>query len=211
MTLRRHDWKGQRSKEGNMTSTEFADDWITKGWSKINGQWIELGHSASVTASGEGTPAQVGLHDVAGRLNKLETALAVLRSSRKAFEEHRCGTGSCMCCRAMADIDVVLLGEKHHSEAENTAALMVKVLAANGDTWRIATCEELAAGFKELTKDEGPWRRWFNNPFVKIDLHDLVDRGFAEWHGPKAIAFTEKGLGRMAKWVTREEKANGND
>ena len=67
----------------------------------------------------------------------------------------------------------------------------------NGDTWRSATCEELAAGFTLLTKDPGPWRSWFNNLFIRIDMHDLVDRGFAEWDGDKAIRFTSKGLWRI--------------
>jgi hypothetical protein len=88
-----------------------------------------------------------------------------------------------------------------HFEAESTAAVMVKVLAMNGDTWRTASCEELADGFHGLTKDEGPWRDRFNNPFVKIDMFDLVERGFAAWDGDRAIKFTEKGLERMRKWV----------
>lgn len=95
------------------------------------------------------------------------------------------------------------LGTFDHLEAESTAAVMVKVLAINGDTWRTAQCTELAEGFEQLTKDPGPWRDWFNNPFVRIDMHDLVDRGFAEWDGPKAIKFTEVGLERMRKWVVQ--------
>ena len=96
---------------------------------------------------------------------------------------------------------MLFVGTFDHAKEENTAAVIVKVLALNGDTWRSATCEELAAGFEQLTKEEGPWRRWFNNPFVRIDMHDLVDRGFARWDGDKAIAFTEKGLQRLEKWV----------
>lgn len=88
-----------------------------------------------------------------------------------------------------------------HFEAENTAAVIVKILAMNGDTWRSAQCPELSDGFMKLTSEPGPWRSWFNNPFVKIDMHDLVDRGFAAWDGANAIQFTEKGLERMQKWV----------
>ena len=84
-----------------------------------------------------------------------------------------------------------------HMEAENTAAVIVQVLRMNGDTWRVATCEELASGFSALTKDPGPWRNWFNNPFVRIDMHDLVKRGFAQWEGDKAIGFTDKGFWRL--------------
>lgn len=96
----------------------------------------------------------------------------------------------------------MFVGTFDHLEAESTAAVIVKVLALNGNEWRPATCEELAAGFEDLVKDDGPWRRWFNNPFVKVDMHDLVKRGFAAWSGEKAIRFTDDGLQRMAKWVT---------
>ncbi len=102
---------------------------------------------------------------------------------------------------SQVNLGPMFVGTFDHFEAENTAAVMVKVLAVNGDVWRSATCEELAAGFEELTKAEGPWRRHFNNPFVRIDMHDLVDRGFASWDGDRAIKFTDKGLQRMKKWV----------
>lgn len=94
----------------------------------------------------------------------------------------------------------------NHAEAENTALVMVKVAAMNGDTWRTFTCEELASGFTAMTKDPGPWRDYFNNPFRRIDMHDLVKRGFAEWEGDKAIAFTETGLERMRKWVAAPQE-----
>jgi hypothetical protein len=103
-------------------------------------------------------------------------------------------------------LHAMFVGTFDHMEAENTAAVIVKVLALNGDIWRSATCQELAAGFDNLVKDEGPWRTWFNNPFARIDLHDLVNRGFAVWDGSKAIAFTEKGLKRMEKWVHEPEE-----
>jgi hypothetical protein len=102
---------------------------------------------------------------------------------------------------SQVNLSRMFTGTFDHREAENTAAVIVKVLATNGDTWRTATCDELAAGFEELVRDEGPWRQWFNNPFMKIDMHDLVKRGFAEWEGDRAIKFTPGGLDRMRKWV----------
>lgn len=100
----------------------------------------------------------------------------------------------------------VYLGERlmdtfNHSEAENTAAVIIQVLADNGDVWRSAMREELAEGFARLTNPEGFWRTWFNNPFMRIDMHDLVKRGFAVWDGEKAIQFTDTGLQRLEKWV----------
>lgn len=115
---------------------------------------------------------------------------------------------------SQVNLGQMFLGTFDHAEAENTAAVVVRVLADNGDVWRSAHCEELAAGFEKLTKaanpsdplsKDGPWRKWFNNPFMRIDMHDLVDRGFAEWDGEKAIKFTEKGLERMSKWIVNKE------
>ena len=100
-------------------------------------------------------------------------------------------------------LEYFFVGTFDHLEAENTAAVIVKVLAMNGDAWRSATGEELSAGFQELTKDDGMWRRRFNNPFIKIDMHDLVKRGFAEWDEGNCIRFTDKGLDRMRRWVIR--------
>lgn len=102
---------------------------------------------------------------------------------------------------SQVNLERMFVGTFDHMEAENTAAVIVKVLALTGDTWRSVNCKELADWFEQLTREEGPWRRWFNNPFVRIDMHDLVSRGFADWDGPKAIRFTDKGLQRMEKWV----------
>ena len=101
-----------------------------------------------------------------------------------------------------------LLTRSDRVEVEATAAVIVKTLSLNGDTWRSATCEEMADVFKALTKEEGSWRTWFNNPFHRIDLHDLVDRGFAAWDGPKAIQRSlpaASGWERMDKWMSLEK------
>jgi hypothetical protein len=103
---------------------------------------------------------------------------------------------------SQVNLNRMFVGTFDRVEAECTAAVIVKVLALNGNVWRTATCEELADGFSALVENEGMWRSWFNNPFVKIDMHDLVDRGFATWEGEVAIKFTDKGLQRMEKWVT---------
>lgn len=98
----------------------------------------------------------------------------------------------------------MFVGTFDRMEAENTAAVMVKILAVNGDVWRTATFQELSDGFSELVKKDEHWRRWFNNPFAKIDMHDLVNRDYAEWDGDHGIKFTDKGLERMRKWVRRD-------
>jgi len=95
----------------------------------------------------------------------------------------------------------MFVGTFDKTEVEATAAVIVGVLAMNGDTWRTAGWAELADGFGQLVAAPGMWRDWFNNPFIKIDQHGLVSRGFAEFVGNHGIQFTDKGLERMAKWV----------
>ena len=48
----------------------FAEDWVTTGWSKICGRWIEMGHSASVSTEPPASPPQLRIHDVAAMLNR---------------------------------------------------------------------------------------------------------------------------------------------
>jgi hypothetical protein len=98
-------------------------------------------------------------------------------------------------------LGAMFVGTFDKMEAENTAAVMVKILQDNGNVWRTMHCNELADGFEKLTKDDGPWRRWFNNPFARISLHELVDRGFAEWQSDSSVRFTEAGIERMRKWI----------
>jgi len=58
-----------------MSKEQFADDWITKGWSRgPEGKWIELGQSARITVEEELAPPQLGIHDVAEFLNNLEVS-----------------------------------------------------------------------------------------------------------------------------------------
>ncbi len=98
--------------------------------------------------------------------------------------------------------DIPFVGTFDRLEAEMTAAVIVKALAIRGDQWRAITCRDLAEVFGELTAKDGMWRRLFNNPFVYVDMHDLVKRGFAEWREQEtAIEFTDAGLLRLAKWV----------
>lgn len=103
---------------------------------------------------------------------------------------------------SQVNLEGMFVGTFDRLEMEATAAVIVKVLALSGDVWRSATCDELATGFMKLTENAVPWRNYFNNPFVRIDTHGLVDRGFASWDGPQAIKFTSLGLARMEKWVT---------
>lgn len=55
-----------------MDAQDFAEDWVTFGWSKgPDGKWIELGSSAAVHASGPEVPPELTIHEVADKLNEL--------------------------------------------------------------------------------------------------------------------------------------------
>ncbi len=58
---------------------------------------------------------------------------------------------------SQVDLSQMFLGTFDHMEAENTAAVIVKVLATNGDVWRPADFNELSSGFEQLVNHEGPW------------------------------------------------------
>ena len=54
---------------------KFAPDWITAGYGHDpDGQWIELGQAGSVKCTPPPRPPELGLHDVADKLNALERA-----------------------------------------------------------------------------------------------------------------------------------------
>lgn len=98
-------------------------------------------------------------------------------------------------------LDLIFVGTFDRVEIEVTAAIIVKALAIKGNVWRIISCDELVEVFKDLTKEDGPWKSLFNNHFISIDMHRLVDHGYASWNGPRAIKFTDLGLQRMIKWI----------
>ena len=99
------------------------------------------------------------------------------------------------------------IGTFDRIETELTAAVIVQALALNGDTWRVIDCIQLSQVFTELTAVEGKWRQLFDNPFVTIDMHGLVKRGYAQWHKDgKAIEFTEAGRLKMVKWLKSSEE-----
>ena len=48
----------------------FAFGWVTKGWSRKDEVWIELGSVGGLSLSK--VPPEISIHDVAKRLNELE-------------------------------------------------------------------------------------------------------------------------------------------
>lgn len=83
------------------------------------------------------------------------------------------------------------------SEREVAAAMIVLVLAQDGDTWRPVIPQETGAALKAAL--ELPEYKCFRNPLLRPDFHDLVAKGFAKFLetppvAGTAIEFTEAGL-----------------
>ena len=101
------------------------------------------------------------------------------------------------------------------SEAEFTAAMMVRVLVARGDTWRPVKWEEIRetvlADLDAVAdgKDSAdPLSRlvfeMVSNPFLRPDFPRLARDGYITLTGEPQIAeFTPKGLEQLRTWVRR--------
>jgi hypothetical protein len=62
-------------------TTVYPDNWETRGWSRgPDGKWGELGNTANSGPLPERAPIELSVHDVAARLNALET-------SRKSWKD----------------------------------------------------------------------------------------------------------------------------
>lgn len=62
---------------------KYPSDWVTTGFSRVDGKWVELGHSLSVTVDPPAIKPEIPIHEVADFLNAF--ALAQPRKSRQAF------------------------------------------------------------------------------------------------------------------------------
>lgn len=60
-------------------------------------------------------------------------------------------------------------------ERECAAALIVRTLQVNGDTWRPVGWPEIEQVFKaDIEANREPWVLLVRNPFFRPDVHDLV-------------------------------------
>ena len=51
---------------------QFADGWVTSGWTKVNGVWYECGSIPQVTTDAPDMTPELTIHQVAAKLNELE-------------------------------------------------------------------------------------------------------------------------------------------
>lgn len=73
--------------------SEFADDWITTGWSHgPDGKWIELGHSAAAKSYPPAELPELPVHTVSAYLDACDRqriALEEIRAERSRDHEAR--------------------------------------------------------------------------------------------------------------------------
>lgn len=95
-----------------------------------------------------------------------------------------------------------LVGTMGHAEAEQAAAILVVALQAE-NTWGPVPLQALSETVKRHveTKEE-PLCSLARNPFFRPDFADLLDRGYAT-RTIETIAFTEKGVAALGRWVKR--------
>ena len=104
------------------------------------------------------------------------------------------------------------IGTFDHSEAETAAAVLVAAMAHHGDEWAPMLPAQLGEWMKsETAKPEGRWAKLFENPFLRPDFDELVEKGWARWVGDeaegrkRALELTDKALDRIREkeWVVR--------
>jgi len=107
-----------------------------------------------------------------------------------------------------------LVGMMGKAEIEFAAAMIVRALAARGDTWREISNDEIFAVAREddeaakLAKSIGEaganklFGSLYRNPFFRPDVHGFVAEGFGKWTNEEKtkIVVTAKGMLAM---VTR--------
>lgn len=91
------------------------------------------------------------------------------------------------------------------SEREYAAALLVWACQQKGDRWRpvnTTELEEMLFAARMLGRE--PVSSWLRNPFMKPDMRELADHGFARWLDDHTIELTEAGIERLRRWVRAE-------
>ena len=100
-----------------------------------------------------------------------------------------------------------LHGTLGRAEVEQMAALIIRALAVNGDTWRPIGLEEVIAVIEaDIAANRGPWARLKTNPFYVPSLTELLRAGttdgrFAEWFDKEGglIQFTPAGIAKLTR------------
>lgn len=98
-------------------------------------------------------------------------------------------------------------GTMQHAEAEQMAALVVRVCEARGDNWQPVSLEDVVAVWKEDAETKRqPGYEWSRCPFFRPDPHDLVARGFARWLADGRLELTTGALLAMWRWCKDAER-----
>jgi hypothetical protein len=103
---------------------------------------------------------------------------------------------------------IPLCGTMGHAEREFAAALIVRACQVNGDAWHAVPPPEIGRMLEAIQKDPNADRWLFDfvsNPFMKFDVLELADHGYARWlgePGKSPVELTDKAFEGMRKhWV----------
>lgn len=101
------------------------------------------------------------------------------------------------------DVPCPLFNTFGKSEYEITVALLVMACEHNGDQFGPLLPQQIAEALLSASERD-PWQSWLRNPFLRPNISDLVDAGFAEFLGdPREacpVQLTAETLTRLRKW-----------
>ncbi len=80
------------------------DDWITTGFSRIEGRWVELGHSIGVRCEPPASPPELPVHEVADQLNAMEELMGAAEDAGEYLGDFTGKWEASMCERIRAAI-----------------------------------------------------------------------------------------------------------
>jgi hypothetical protein len=96
------------------------------------------------------------------------------------------------------------VGGMRKAEAEMMAACIVRVCEVRGDMWLPVAWKDVQDVLRaDVLAERKPWVDWLSNPFLRPDVWELVERGFAAWADQEggAVVFTEEGFAVLAEFV----------
>ncbi len=109
-------------------------------------------------------------------------------------------------------IPLPLIGCFKHAESEVMAAMMIRALVRNGDSWGPVPPRMVGEAMRSDIEEKVPHvKTMLTNPFMRPHPHLLVEEGFAEWTAPEGaddrpLVFTAKAFEILSK-LTRQEGA----
>lgn len=99
-----------------------------------------------------------------------------------------------------------LVATMGRAELEAGAALIVRTLQRNGDTWRVVTMDEVVQAIDaDIAENVEPIASLNRNPFLRPDVRGLAKDGFAVVTDT-TVELTDKGLEALRRWVKQHKE-----